>query len=102
MLKPFDFLYDFETSRSAGIDANFRTNTGRLSPYDLDNTSQYQLIDEYRNNAYGLSWLQREAAAPPAGSASTRKTGPSARATSTGSWTATTGSSWAASTPSTS
>ena len=34
---------------------NFRTNSGRHSPYDLDNTTQYLLIDEYRNNAYGLT-----------------------------------------------
>ncbi len=33
---------------------NFRTNTGRRSPYDLNAPTQYQLIDEYRNNAYGL------------------------------------------------
>ena len=34
---------------------NFRLNAGRLSPYDLNNTSQYSLIDSYRNNAYGLT-----------------------------------------------
>jgi hypothetical protein len=55
MLKRFDFLYDFKTFPIAGIAANFRTNTGVRSPYDLDNTSQYSLIDEYRNNAYGLT-----------------------------------------------
>jgi len=55
MLKRFDFLYDFKTFPIEGLDANFRTNTGRRSPYDLDNTSQYSLIDEYRNNAYGVT-----------------------------------------------
>ncbi|TFG47941.1 MAG: hypothetical protein E4H38_07295, partial [Gemmatimonadales bacterium] len=34
---------------------NFRINTGRRSPYDLSNTSQYVLVDEFRNNAYGLT-----------------------------------------------
>jgi hypothetical protein len=34
---------------------NFRTNTGRRSPYDLSNTTQYVLVDEFRNNAYGLT-----------------------------------------------
>ena len=34
---------------------NFRTNTGRRSPYDLSNTTQYVLVDEFRNNAYGLA-----------------------------------------------
>jgi hypothetical protein len=34
---------------------NFRTNTGRRSPYDLSNTTQYALVDEFRNNAYGLA-----------------------------------------------
>lgn len=34
---------------------NFRTNSGRLTPYDLSSTTQYQLVDEFRNNAYGLT-----------------------------------------------
>jgi outer membrane receptor for ferrienterochelin and colicin len=55
MLKRFDFLYDFKTFPIAGIAANFRTNTGVRVPYDLDNTTQYSLIDQYRNNPYGLT-----------------------------------------------
>jgi outer membrane receptor for ferrienterochelin and colicin len=55
MLKRFDFLYDFSNFPISNIINNFRTNTGRRSPYDLDNTSQYSLIDEYRNNAYGVT-----------------------------------------------
>ncbi|MFN8652369.1 MAG: TonB-dependent receptor [Gemmatimonadales bacterium] len=55
MLKRFDFLYDFKTFPIDGIDANFRTNTGTRSPYDLSNTTQYQVIDQYRNNPYGLT-----------------------------------------------
>lgn len=55
MLAPLDFRFDRSSFpvNDALID-NFRTNSGRRSPYDLDNTSQYQLIDEFRNNAYGL------------------------------------------------
>jgi carboxypeptidase family protein len=34
---------------------NFRLNSGRRSPYDLGNTTQYALVDEFRNNAYGLA-----------------------------------------------
>ena len=36
--------------------ANYRNNTpgSRRSPYDLENTAQYALVDQYRNNAYGL------------------------------------------------
>ena len=35
---------------------NYRANTpgSRRSPYDLENTAQYALVDQYRNNAYGL------------------------------------------------
>ncbi|MGH7658855.1 MAG: TonB-dependent receptor domain-containing protein, partial [Gemmatimonadales bacterium] len=53
----FDFRHDFE---SFPIDdellENYLLNTpgSRRSPYDLENSSQYGLIDEYRNNAYGL------------------------------------------------
>jgi Carboxypeptidase regulatory-like domain/TonB-dependent Receptor Plug Domain len=55
MVKRFDFLYDFKSFPISDIDANFRINRGRRSPYDLDNTTQYSLIDEYRNNPYGLT-----------------------------------------------
>lgn len=36
--------------------ANYRSNTpgSRRSPYDLENTAQYAVIDQYRNDAYGL------------------------------------------------
>lgn len=35
---------------------NYRLNRpgSRRSPYDLENTAQYQLVDQYRNNAYGI------------------------------------------------
>jgi hypothetical protein len=54
IFKPLDFLFDFDNFPIADIAGNFRTNSGRLSPYDLKNNTQYQPIDEYRNNAYGL------------------------------------------------
>lgn len=36
--------------------ANYRTNTpgSRRTPYDLENTAQYAVVDRYRNNAYAL------------------------------------------------
>jgi hypothetical protein len=55
MLKRMDFLFDFKTFPISGIDANFRTNSGRLSPYDIKNTDQYQVIDKYRNDPYGVT-----------------------------------------------
>ncbi len=56
MLAPFDFRYDgsnFPVNEE--LVRNFRLNSGRLSPYDLTNATQYSLIDRYRNNAYGLT-----------------------------------------------
>jgi hypothetical protein len=41
--------------------ANYRNNIpgSRRSPYDLENTAQYALIDQYRNNPYGvLGWSE--------------------------------------------
>jgi hypothetical protein len=50
------FRFDLDNfAVNDGLVRNFRTNTGRLSPYDLNNTTQYSLIDQYRNNAYGLT-----------------------------------------------
>ena len=54
MIKPMDFLFDFDNFSITNLDANFRSNSGRLSPYDLKNPDQYTLIDRYRNNAYGV------------------------------------------------
>ena len=41
--------------------SNYRNNTpgSRRTPYDLENTAQYALIDQYRNNPYGvLGWSE--------------------------------------------
>jgi hypothetical protein len=57
LLGPLDFLFDFD---NFPIDDellnNYRTNTpgSRRSPYDLENPAQYAVVDEWRNNAYGL------------------------------------------------
>jgi TonB-dependent Receptor Plug Domain len=56
LIAPVGFRFDFDNfAVNEELVRNFRTNTGRRSPYDLDNTSQYSLIDQYRNNAYGLT-----------------------------------------------
>ncbi len=56
LVSPLEFRFD---AGSFPVDdalvRNFRTNSGRRTPYDLSNTTQYQLVDEYRNNAYGLT-----------------------------------------------
>lgn len=55
LLSPLDFRFaqsNFPVNDQ--LVQNFRTNSGRLSPYDLTNTTQYQLFDQYRNNAYGV------------------------------------------------
>jgi outer membrane receptor protein involved in Fe transport len=52
-----DFLWDFDNfPLDEDLIDNFRNNTpgSRRSPLDLENTSQYSLIDQYRNSAYGL------------------------------------------------
>lgn len=55
LFAPVDFRFDFDNfAVNDELVRNFRTNSGRRSPYDLNNTSQYQLVDQYRNNAYGL------------------------------------------------
>ena len=54
IIKPLDMKFDFDNFDIENIDKNFRANSGRRSPFDLDNRDQYQPIEEYRNNAYGL------------------------------------------------
>jgi hypothetical protein len=54
IVKPFDFLFDFDNFPISDVPGNFRLNSGRLSPYDLHNPDQYQLVDNYRNNPYGV------------------------------------------------
>jgi hypothetical protein len=57
MIGPMDFLFNFDNfPLDDALLQNFRTNTlgSRRSPYDLENTAQYSIVDEWRNNAYGL------------------------------------------------
>lgn len=56
LLSPVNFRFDFDNfAVNDELVRNFRTNSGRLSPYDLRNPDQYQPTDIYRNNAYGLT-----------------------------------------------
>ncbi|HXI21084.1 MAG TPA: hypothetical protein VNH46_08370, partial [Gemmatimonadales bacterium] len=52
MIKPMDFQFDFGNFDITNIASDFRTNTGRLTPFDLNKRDEYNLIDNYRNNAY--------------------------------------------------
>lgn len=56
LIAPLEFRFD---AASFPVDdqliRNFRTHSGRLSPYDLNNTGQYQLISQFRTNPYGLN-----------------------------------------------
>ena len=57
MIKPIDFLFDMNNfPLDKQLLDNYRQNkpNTRRSPYDLENTAQYALVDEWRNNAYGL------------------------------------------------
>jgi outer membrane receptor for ferrienterochelin and colicin len=57
MLGAIDFLWDFDNfPLNEELINNVRNNLPgtRRSPLDLENTSQYSLINEYRNSAYGL------------------------------------------------
>ncbi len=57
MLGGVDLRWDLDNFPvDASLISNYRDNTpgSRRSPYDLENTAQYVLIDQYRNNAYGL------------------------------------------------
>ena len=65
LISPLDLQFDFHNFPvDDELIRNYRTNEpgSRRSPYDLENTAQYSLIDQYRNNAYGL--YNRDAVAP--------------------------------------
>jgi hypothetical protein len=56
LVKPMGFLFDLNTfPLDSTLVENYRENkqTGRQSPYDLLNTSQYSNVDIYRNSGYG-------------------------------------------------
>jgi carboxypeptidase family protein/TonB-dependent receptor-like protein len=57
LITPLEFRWDFDNfPLNSELEHNFRTNQAgsRRSPYDLENTAQYTLIDNWRNNAYGI------------------------------------------------
>src|SRR5690606_22494345 len=57
LISPLDFMFDFESfPLDSTLINNYRENdpTSRRSPYDLQNTSAYQTVNEYRNSPYGL------------------------------------------------
>jgi TonB-dependent receptor-like protein len=57
MIAPLDLRFDFDNFPvDDELIRNYRTNEigSRRSPYDLENAAQYGLVDQYRNNAYGL------------------------------------------------
>ena len=57
LLSGLEFLYDMESFPvNDELITNIRDNipNSRRSPLDLENTSQYSLINRYRNSAYGL------------------------------------------------
>jgi carboxypeptidase family protein/TonB-dependent receptor-like protein len=57
MIKPMNFLFDFGNfPLSDQLVTNFRDNVPNSvrTPYDLSNPAQYAVVDNFRNNAYGL------------------------------------------------
>lgn len=54
MVLPLDFRFDANTFPvNAQLVQDFRTG-GRLTPYDLNNSAQYQLVSQWRTNAYAV------------------------------------------------
>jgi hypothetical protein len=67
LLGPLGLRFDFDNFPvDDELVQNYRTNEvgSRRSPYDLENTAQYSLIDRYRNDAYGLYNLDPVAPLP--------------------------------------
>ncbi len=57
MITPIEFRFNFDNFElNDQLLNNYRNNTpgSRRSPYDLENTAQYAVVDQYRNNPYGL------------------------------------------------
>jgi hypothetical protein len=57
MISPIGFLFDFSNfPLDDQLVTNFRDNVpnSRRTPYDLENPAQYAVVDNFRNNAYGL------------------------------------------------
>ena len=57
MIGKLDYAFNFDNfPLNQELLDNFQQNKAgsRRSPYDLENTAQYALVDKWRNNAYGL------------------------------------------------
>ena len=55
ILRGLDFEYNFDNFPvTQGLIDNIRRNQGRITPIDVNNGSNYLMIDRLRNNAYGL------------------------------------------------
>jgi hypothetical protein len=63
LIRPLDFMFDFDNfPLNQKLVENVRLNRqrSRRAPLDLENPIQYNLVDQYRNNAYGLrGWSER-------------------------------------------
>ncbi|MBA2304816.1 MAG: TonB-dependent receptor [Acidobacteria bacterium] len=58
LIRPLGFLFDFDNfPLDSELVENVRLNRPgtKRTPYDLENPGQFNLVDRYRNNAYGLS-----------------------------------------------
>ena len=63
MIRPLGFLFDFDNfPLNRELVENLRLNRPgtRRTPFDPENSGQYQTIDQYRNNAYGLRGWNEE------------------------------------------
>src|SRR5690349_2363269 len=55
ILKPMHFLFDIDNFPiDDELINNIRVNQGRITPFDANNGGAYNIIDQVRNNAYGL------------------------------------------------
>jgi hypothetical protein len=57
LIRPLEFLFDFDNfPLDRELVENVRLNRPdtRRTPYDLEDPGQFNLVDRYRNNAYGL------------------------------------------------
>ena len=55
IMEGMDFDYNFDNFPvTQGLIDNVRRNLGRITPIDVNNGSNYLMIDDLRNNAYGL------------------------------------------------
>jgi hypothetical protein len=62
MVTPIDFRFNFDNfALDDELESNYKFNVAgsRRSPLDLENTDQYRVADNYRNNPYGtIGWSE--------------------------------------------